>query len=79
MYGRQLVFGFLGFGTAELIAEKAVGTWQSDVYNYERSVLSDLIAYSAVSVYESEGMLYITFVSDVDHLQLEDEAEESES
>jgi uncharacterized protein YkwD len=59
------VFWFLGYGTAEQIANTALTTWKNNLYSYTQNILSKS-AYGAVAVYRSEDILYITYVAYTD-------------
>ena len=57
----QQVFWFLGYGTADRIAETALTAWKNNQYSYTQNVLNSANI-GAVAVYESEGILYISFL-----------------
>ncbi|MFC2032941.1 CAP domain-containing protein [Chloroflexota bacterium] len=59
------VFWFLGYGTADSIANTALKMWKDNLYSYKQNVLNNAV-YGAVSVYKSEEILYITYISYID-------------
>lgn len=61
----QQVFWFLGYGTADIIAETALTAWKNNQYSYEQNVLNNSV-YGAVAVYRPEDILYISFLAYTD-------------
>jgi uncharacterized protein YkwD len=61
----QQAFWFLGYGTADKIANTTLMVWKNNQYSFRQNVLNKATI-GAVAVSESEGILYIDFLSYTD-------------
>ena len=60
----QEVFWAAGYNTVDRIADGALITWRSNLYRYEKNILTK-VTYGAIGVYKSGEIFYITYMADV--------------